>query len=399
MSMESIRQRTLLIEGWRGINHSFAIVNQSQILALLNLDRMTLYHRDLPFAFPSWNRADNRAGLSPEDQRRVDTLSAPPDESVDCVYRICSPFRANTSDHKHKTVTFMVTELGPSTRSFHDQCEIDYFTRDDNCIVTASKWSRDRLVDWGFAAEKVHVISHGVDQAAFRPLSVSERHVNRAALGIDDDTTVFLNVGLPCWNKGIDLILLAFARLRSQGLKVRLILKDQKELYGLSVLNMIRDLGVANPDLVKEETMSAISVVSSNLSREELRLFYGISDCLVSPYRAEGFNLPVLEAIACGTPVIVTKGGATDDFCDDQVAIRIDGTQGAIEDAATNFRGRYIEPNLSDLTDAMASFTKGRPSNFVNLEASSQAIANRFTWQGAARQLAALTVGYSDIAA
>jgi glycosyltransferase involved in cell wall biosynthesis len=42
---------------------------------------------------------------------------------------------------------------------------------------------------------------------------------------------------------------------------------------------------------------------------------YTACDCLVHPYRGEGFGLPVLEAMACGLPVIVTAGGATDDFC------------------------------------------------------------------------------------
>jgi glycosyltransferase involved in cell wall biosynthesis len=38
------------------------------------------------------------------------------------------------------------------------------------------------------------------------------------------------------------------------------------------------------------------------------------ADVFVSPYKAEGFNMPALEAAACGTLVVATKGGATDDF-------------------------------------------------------------------------------------
>ena len=45
------RPRTLLVEGWRGINHSFALINQHQILALAQLPGLRLYHHDLPFAF------------------------------------------------------------------------------------------------------------------------------------------------------------------------------------------------------------------------------------------------------------------------------------------------------------------------------------------------------------
>ena len=43
------------------------------------------------------------------------------------------------------------------------------------------------------------------------------------------------------------------------------------------------------------------------------RLF-AACDVLVHPYRGEGFGLPVLEAMACGLPVVVTAGGPTDEF-------------------------------------------------------------------------------------
>ena len=47
----------------------------------------------------------------------------------------------------------------------------------------------------------------------------------------------------------------------------------------------------------------------STLSTKQMAEFYLAADAYVSPYRAEGFNLPVLEASACGIPVICTKGG------------------------------------------------------------------------------------------
>jgi glycosyltransferase involved in cell wall biosynthesis len=50
------------------------------------------------------------------------------------------------------------------------------------------------------------------------------------------------------------------------------------------------------------------------------------ADAYVSPYTAEGFNLPVLEAAACGLPVICTRGGSTDDFVSDDFALRIKST-------------------------------------------------------------------------
>src|SRR5262249_49083189 len=53
------------------------------------------------------------------------------------------------------------------------------------------------------------------------------------------------------------------------------------------------------------------------LAEEELARLYTACDCLVHPYRGEGFGLPVAEAMACGLPVVVTGYGAARDFCDD----------------------------------------------------------------------------------
>ena len=49
--------------------------------------------------------------------------------------------------------------------------------------------------------------------------------------------------------------------------------------------------------------------VSESLSFTGVRRLYHAADVLVSPYKAEGFNLPVLEAAASGLTVIVTLGG------------------------------------------------------------------------------------------
>src|SRR4051812_35819491 len=45
---------------------------------------------------------------------------------------------------------------------------------------------------------------------------------------------------------------------------------------------------------------------------------------LVAPYRAEGFGLPILEALACATPVIVTSGGGSADFVTPDTAYLIE---------------------------------------------------------------------------
>ena len=51
----------ILIEGWRGINHSFSLVNQWQILELSK--SCDIFFKDIPFASEKWNNKKNFSGL------------------------------------------------------------------------------------------------------------------------------------------------------------------------------------------------------------------------------------------------------------------------------------------------------------------------------------------------
>lgn len=383
--------RTLLVEGWRGINHSYALANQYQLLELMKLPGLRLLHADLPFAFPHWSRATHHPGLPEDDMARIDAIPPPGDEAVDCVFRICSPFRTGPPGDARRTVTFMITELGLTPGSFDAAARPEAFTRDANRIVTSTAWSRDRIVEWGFAPERIDVVPLGVDPAAFHPVTEAERAASRAALGIGDDETVLLNVGIPAWNKGIDVLLRAYATLRRAGRKLRLIVKDQRDVYGVTLDQVIRNLGPSCPELLEASTLGGISLVTAGMGRDRLRLLYGVADAYVSPYRAEGFNLPVLEAIACGRPVIVTEGGATDAFCPREVALRVPGTPGArLEGGAV---ARFIEPDLAAVMDAIDVVIAGGGLDSAAQTRARNELLPRFSWPAAARAVSEITVG------
>jgi glycosyltransferase involved in cell wall biosynthesis len=386
--------RSLLIEGWRGVNQSYALVNQHQILSLLDINGLQLFHRDLPFAF-DWNAARNNPGFSSEDRDRIMTVPDPGAAKVDAVYRIASPFRAGEKSDHRKTATFMVTELGLIETCFvEESLGSDFFTRDENLIVTPSAWARERIIEFGFAPEKVQVVPHGVDLRVFYPPAPDERRQCRANLGVHEDEIVFVNVGACLWNKGIDLLLRAFAVLRGQGRPVRLILKDQRDVYGISVETILQEVTQTCPALAEAETLRGITVIPGNLDQVQLRLLFGIGDCYVSPYRAEGFNLPVLEAIACGLPIIVTEGGATDDYCNDDVAWRMFARPGSRAAPGSEKLYRFREPDFDDLVSAMSAVTHRFRPDAQRYAVARRQILHDFTWQRAAADVARLTVGH-----
>jgi glycosyltransferase involved in cell wall biosynthesis len=93
---------------------------------------------------------------------------------------------------------------------------------------------------------------------------------------------------------------------------------------------------------------------AGRVSDDELAALYRGARCLVYPSLYEGFGLPVLEAMACGTPVVTSRGGATEEVAGD-AAVLVDPLDPAaiaagIEDAA----GRADELRAKGLERAQA---------------------------------------------
>lgn len=384
--------KTLCIEGWRGVSHSIALVNQHQLLAMLRLPGLSLRHRDLPFFLPHWNAKTMPAGFSPEEQARIDAIPAPAEgERIDTLLRISSPFRSQITPGQ-KTLTFMVTECGLLPECFDSRAPVlADFTRDTNRIVTPSRWSRDRLVDHGLDADGIVVVPHGVKADTFRPLAAAERASTRQALGIGPDDVLFVNIGVATWNKGLDLLVTAFARVRRRHANARLLIKDHQAMYGIGADRTLAQVGRQHPGLIDDRVLAGISLVNGSLDQAQIRALYGVADAYVSPYRAEGFNLPVLEAMACGTPVLVTAGGATDDFCPPELATRLPARPGTSADEP-QANGRFLVPDVDALTEHMARLAAAGPRGAPapESEAARRRLVDRHDWTSVTGALVAL---------
>ena len=97
---------------------------------------------------------------------------------------------------------------------------------------------------------------------------------------------------------------------------------------------------------------------------EELAALMRGARCLVYPSLYEGFGLPVVEAMACGTPVITSRGGATEEVAGG-AAVLVDPRDAAVIAAAIEEAGRRREELVAAGRARAASFTWERSADLV----------------------------------
>lgn len=305
-------QRRLQFEGWRFIHHSYALVAQAHCLCLLRRGDIDLRFRDVPYYYPTWKTT--RGLVAPEEERALAALRAPETEFLpEATFSMRaegSDFTAARSGRKFVFGTPEYRVLGEGQRGgLSSGAELPAAID----IVTPSHWCVPAYERFGIPRPRIHVVPHGVDPAVLHA-DAAGRAAARAALHIEDHEQVFLSVGAMTPNKGIDLLLAAFARLAASEPDVRLVLKGADGLYPSRELvkAALDELSSAARDAV----IRRMTYTGGTYSSGKMADLYRAADVYAAPYRAEGFNLPVLEAAACGVPVICTSGGPTDDFTD-----------------------------------------------------------------------------------
>ena len=97
-----------------------------------------------------------------------------------------------------------------------------------------------------------------------------------------------------------------------------------------------------------------------------------ITDCYVSPYRAEGFNLTPLEAAACGSQIVITKGGCTDDYYNPCLGFQIESSEKKVDDKY------FLMPNIDSLVNILEEKVINKPDN-SKMERSNYVVKN-FSW-------------------
>jgi glycosyltransferase involved in cell wall biosynthesis len=305
---------TVLIEGWIKYPHSYALVNVYQMLALKNncdvkiiLKEVEPYRSEWPVFCPLTDLV-----LTGDEQRQLDQIERwDGTQSVDVIYRISYPFDLRSSENEAPVILFYTAEFQRLRDDMFSHGTAKDFSDGGYTAVTPSVWSARAM------PKKACVIPHGIDVTKYFPMK-TDRFLFRKTYGVPEDAFVFLNVGAMTGNKNVMSIIKCLYRLSQIRDDVYLVLKGIGDMYICEeyINQMIKKLvtdGVISRDFWKSMKHKLI-FIDSCFGYSDMCKLYNSADCYVSAYIAEGFNLPVLEAIACGLVVIVSKGGSTDDF-------------------------------------------------------------------------------------
>lgn len=171
-------------------------------------------------------------------------------------------------------------------------------------VSTVSRYSQQDMAHfYRMDPARIHIIPEGVDTRRFKPLNdpLACSAWRRKVFG--EDCPFILYVGKPTKRRNLPNLLRAFAQLKRQERLPHRLLLIGSSLPGTSFAGEIRRLGLERDvvDLPYAE-------------HDEIVLAYNACEMLVYPSSYEGFGMPVLEAMACGAPVIALDNTAFPEF-------------------------------------------------------------------------------------
>lgn len=372
---------------------SLALVNREMCLALLDSGRVDL--SVLPTLGPEFG-VDEDFRLAALEQRFFaplrDQASQPASQVVHV--RHFYPPRFEKPEEGRLVV------VQPWEYGFLPSRWIDPLKENVDEVWCYSRYVKEVYLASGIPEERLKVVPLGVDASVFHPEALpfvftDEPGADRLNGLLQTrpkgrEPFIFLFSGGTIHRKGIDILLDAYLRAFSAYDDVCLVVKDTgtRTVYP-------DHAGVRITELAADPTRPAIAYSDRDLSSRDMAGLYRLADCVVQPYRGEGFCLPALEALACGTAVIVTDGGPTDDFVDDEVGWRVPSGRKPLSDGklvAANIVGQWEcagPPWMFEVSvDALAAKMREAYENQEEAERKGEAGARRvregWTWDHAA---------------
>jgi glycosyltransferase involved in cell wall biosynthesis len=170
-------------------------------------------------------------------------------------------------------------------------------------IFTVSNFSKKEIEnEFGFKNDKIVVTYNGVDEIFFKEYTLNEISDFKKKYNLPEDFILYVGAIEP--GKNLDKLLIAFSELiLKYNFKINLALTSGVGWDNQSLLDLMQDLNL-------KERIIFLPYIPEN----ELPVLYKSSKMLAYLSSYEGFGIPVLEALASGTPVITSTSEAIMEF-------------------------------------------------------------------------------------
>ena len=235
-------------------------------------------------------------------------------------------------------------------RRFHDRARFGSARR---VLADSEATARDLVSMLGIPESRIDVVYPGIDLERFRPQAETcEKERLQALFGLDRPYLLYVGAGDP--RKGIDTLVRAHARVAASHDLLLVLAGKLEPRYRQALDRTIHEYGRADLirclDFVPGDTLPAL-----------------YRQCLVFalPSHAEGFGLPLAEAMACGAPSIASSAGSLPEVAGDGALLVRPGDDGALAE---------VVARLSDDSGLRRRLIECGP-----------AVASQFSWDRCAR--------------
>lgn len=210
-------------------------------------------------------------------------------------------------------------------------------------IVTVSRALKSSLIELGVQAEKVTPLRNGVNLDRFVPVAQDKARIEVGCKSVNGNGRIWLAVGHLIERKGVHIAIEALAQASGATLLIAGTGPEEANLRNLAsrcgVAERVRFLG--------------------HIEHDDLPTYFSAADVLVLPTGSEGMPNVVLEAMACGTPVVATSVGGIPELL-------------TVPEAGRLMTERTPDALIAAVTDLMQDYPDRHATRIH---------ANRFDWE------------------
>jgi glycosyltransferase involved in cell wall biosynthesis len=348
------------LDGIGGVKQYIEAMCRALINAVSDTDQLHIFHNLRTPCFDADKPNVFEVLLKSKNRLRCDLIEAPKAinaRDLDVVWftKYVVPFgiEAKTLATVHDLAYYM-PELGAYSLAdtLYMRVMIRNSVRRADHIIAVSEHTKGDLIErLAIPCERVTVIPEAADRRYWLPVDAERFRTWKKKRGMPDEFILFTGGISP--RKNLLRLIQAFEQATSRIPHHKLVLTGGKGWQNSAVLSAIEK----NRDVIR------LGFVPD----DEMPLLYAAADLFVYPSLYEGFGLPILEAQACGCPVLCSSNSSLPEVAGDGV--------------------RYVDPlDIAGVGDAIASILADRKEQRRLIEKGRQN-AQRFSWERAAIQL------------